>query len=78
MITKSHLCWKVLPVVCEFWKCGCADNKINFSKELRIAYSHHPSHYNLHDLTKLDCYFHWGDLQNHEMMCILGNLINSR
>ena len=72
MITNSHLCEQVLPVVCHFWKCGCADNKINFSEELRIAYSHPPPQCNLHDLTKLDRYFHWDDLQNHKMMYILG------
>lgn len=59
-------------MVFDFRKCGCADNRINFPKELRIAYSHHSFHYNLHDLTELDGYFHWGDLQNHKMMCILG------
>lgn len=72
MNTKPHLHYKVVLLVCDFWTCRCADNKINFSKEERIAASHHPSHYNLHDLTELDCYFHRSDVQNHKMMCILG------
>lgn len=62
MIIKYYLCQKVLFVVCDCWKCGCVDNKINFFKELRIVYFYYFFYYNLYDLTKLDCYFYRGDL----------------
>jgi hypothetical protein len=72
MITKPHLHYKVVPLFCDFWTCGCADNRVNVSEGGRIAASHRPPRYNLHDLMELDCYFHHGDVQNHKMMCILG------
>lgn len=65
MITTYHMWFLIFLEM-------CTDDKINFCKELRIAYSHYPSYYKLHGLTKSDCYFHWGDLQNHKKVCILG------
>lgn len=73
MIAKPQFHYKVAPLVCDFWTCEYADNRVNnVSEEVGIAASHLPPRYNLHDLMELDCYFHHGDVQNHKVMCILG------